>query len=81
MVLVTGMLPVYSIFKEYSPVLCHISSSVLSFFLQHERKASIGVVVPASSCGLLWALGQTKLRAQPAVPKGTEKVCAGPSRE
>lgn len=42
------------------------------FFLQHERKTSI--VVPASSQGLLWALGQTKMRAQPAVPKGMEKI-------
>lgn len=54
----------------------------LWFFLQYERKSSIGLVVPVSSCGLLQAvgqtrlrgLGQTKLRGQPAVPKGIERV-------
>lgn len=34
----------------------------LCFFLQRERKSSVGLFVPASSCGLLRAMGQTRLR-------------------
>lgn len=69
---VTGMLHSTVCFQGIkSSVVPHLFNCV---FFSNMRKTSIGLVVSASSCGLLQALGQTKLRVQPAVPKGMERV-------